>query len=134
MATTPAFASTPKITPQSFVNADGTGKKTVVTAGSSGTKVTGLVATSTDTSTRIAQVWLTRSGTSYLLGSVSVTTLAGTDGAVNTIDLFSTIPLPTDNDRRKYLFLVSGDTLQVSFTVAVTAAKEIDILAIHGDL
>jgi hypothetical protein len=136
MASTPAFVATPKITPQSFVNADSTNKKTICTAGASGTKVVSVVATSTDTSDRTAQLWLTRSAVSYLLGTATVTTLAGTNGTTPAQNLL--VPglfpgLPVDNDGQRYFFLESGDTLQVGFTVAVTAAKEIDITVSSGN-
>ncbi len=135
MAATPAFASVPKITPMSFVNADGTNKKTVFTAGSSGSKVTAIVCTSTDTGTRILQLYLTRSATNYLLGSYLIAIGAGSDGVAVTGNLLTmTMALPNDNDGQRYIFLESGDTLTVMVTVAVTAAKEIDVIAIGGNL
>lgn len=130
------FIQTPKITPISFTNSDSANtKKTVFTAGANGSKVVAVLAASTDTSNRTAQLWLTRSATSYLLSSTVVTTLAGTDGSQATQDLLTQAlyPLPKDNDDRQYLFLESGDTLQVSFTAQVTAAKEIDVVAIAGN-
>lgn len=137
MSSTPVFVGTPKITPVAFTNSDSANtKKTVATAGSSGTKVVGVIATSTDTSSRTGQLWLTRSATSYLLGSVSVVTLAGTDGSTATANLLPAslmAALPRDNDGQPYLFLESGDTLQVSFTAQVTSAKEIDVVAISGN-
>jgi hypothetical protein len=132
---TAVFVQVPKTTPAAFTNADAANtKKTVATAGASGSKVVALNATSTDTSARIAQVWLTRSATSYLLGSLSVPIAAGTDGTTVTADLLGLIPnVPRDNDGQKYLFLESGDTLQVSFTTQVTAAKEIDVVSVFGN-
>jgi hypothetical protein len=135
MAATPGFASTPKITPQSILPADTTTKKTIFTAGASGSKVVAVLATSTDTGTRIIQLWLTRSGTSYLLGSCLIGIGAGTDGAAVTANILTMMmALPKDNDGQRYVFLESGDTLQASVTVTVTAAKEIDITAIGGNL
>lgn len=131
----PVFVQTPKIGPQSFVNADGTTKKTVVTAGVNGTKVVGLTATSTDTAARVCQVWLTRSAVSYLLVAVSVPIGAGSDGVIPNVDLLSLIlwpGLPVDGVS-PFFFLQSGDTLQVSMAVAVTAAKEIDVTAQFSD-
>lgn len=134
----PVFVQTPQITPVAFTNSDSANtKKTIHTAGSDGSKVVAVLATSTDTSNRTAQLWLTRSATSYLLGSVVVTTLAGTDGAVATQNLLpSTLfgaALPIDNDGQRYLSLKSGDTLQVSFTAQVTSAKEIDVVCMAAD-
>lgn len=135
MSSTPAFVATPKITPVSFTNSDSANtKKTIATAGSSGSKVVAVIATSTDTSNRVGQLWLTRSSTSYLLGSSSVTTLAGTDGSAATNNILNLINgLPRDNDGQPYVFLESGDTLQISFTAQVTSAKEIDVAAVFGN-
>ena len=133
---TPVFVQTPKITPQTFANADGTTKKTIFTAGANGSKVVAILAGSTDTAARTAQLWLTRSAVSYLLGTVVVAIGAGSDGTARTANLMpSTLMdgLPLDNDGQRYLYLESGDTLQVGFTVAVTAAKQIDINAIGAD-
>lgn len=138
MSSTPVFVATPKITPASWTNADSANtKKTVCTAGSSGTKLVGLTATSTETANaRVAQIWLTRSATSYLLASVNVPVNSGSDGVTAGINLMgSTLwpGLPVDNDGQSYLFLNSGDTLQVSFTTQVTAAKEIDVACYSAD-
>lgn len=135
MSDSPSFVATPKVTPAAFTNADAANtKKTVASAGASGSKVVALFATSTDTSNRTAQIWLTRSAASYLLGSCVVILAAGTDGAQPTQNLLALIgTLPLDNDGQPYLFLESGDALQVSFTAQVTAAKEIDVVAVFGD-
>lgn len=131
------YVQTPKITPAAFTNADAANtKKTIATAGADGSKVVAVTASSTDTSARIAQLWLTRAAVSYLLCSLSVTIAAGSDGAVAAVNLINpTIwpSLPMDNDGQRYFFLQSGDTLQVSFTAQVTAAKEIDVVAVFAD-
>lgn len=138
MASTPVFAATPKITPAAFTNADAANtKKTIATAGSAGMKVVSVHATSTDTSARVAQLWLTRSATSYLLGSISVPAGAGNDGATAVADLMGYGvfgAFPVDSDGQHYVFLENGDTLQASFTTQVTAAKEIDVVSIAGNL
>ena len=130
------FTQLPKITPVAFSNSDAANaKKTVNTAGSNGTKVTSVFAASTDTAARTAQLWLTRSAVSYLLGSTIVAALAGTDGALPSQNLLTALlmPLPVDNDGQPYLFLESGDTLQVSFTTQVTSTKEIDVVTQFGN-
>lgn len=130
------FVQTPKITPQSYVNADSTNKKTIATAGGDGSKIVAITVTSTDTGSRILQLWLTRSATSYLLASFIIPTLSGTDGAAAVFNAMNSTQwpgLPVDNDGQRYFFLESGDTLQASVTVAVTAAKEIDVTAVFGN-
>ena len=131
------YVQLPKITPAAFTNADAANtKKTIATAGADGSKVVGVMSSSTDTSARLGQLWLTRAAVSYLLSSTSVPALAGSDGVVATANLMTTTVwpgLPTDNDGQRYLFLESGDTLQVSFTTQVTAAKEVDVVAVFGN-
>lgn len=130
------FVQTPKITPKSILPADTTAKVTICTAGADGTKVVSITVTSTDTGSRILQIWLTRAATSFLLASFIIPTLSGTDGAAAVYNAMNSTQwpgLPIDNDGQRYFFLVSGDTLQASVTVAVTAAKEIDVTVVSGD-
>ncbi len=133
---TPVFPQAPVITPITIVNADASNKKTACTGGTNGTKLVSLTATSDDTSNRIVQVYITRSATHYLFGSVNVPTLAGTDGSAAVVDLLNAtnIPgLPVDNDGQRYLYLKNGDTLSVATTTTVTAAKTVTIVAISSD-
>lgn len=133
---TPVFVQTPKVGLVQILNADASANKTVVTGGTNGTKVTSLTLASTDTSARVVNVNIVRSGTTYNLGAVSVPITAGTDGATLTINCFSplVIPgLPVDNDGQPYLFLQSSDTLSVSAATTVTSGKIISAVAVSGD-
>lgn len=132
----PVLPQTPKITPVTIVNADGTTVKTVFTAGANGSKIVGLSATNTDAAGYTLQVWLTRSATNYLLGSLSLPANAGFNGSAASTNLFASgwVPgLPIDNDGQPYLFLESGDTLTVGVTVAVTAAKTVTVVAVGAN-
>lgn len=133
---TPALVQTPKITPITIVPADTTAKKTACTAGTNGTKVVSLTAASDDTAAVNVQIWLTRSATSYLIGTVNVPITSGNTGAIASVNLLapSLIPgLPVDNDGQPYLFLVSGDTLSVSALATVTTAKTVYVTCVSGD-
>lgn len=133
---TPVFVQTPKNTQITIVNADASGQKVVCTAGSNGAKVTALQLCSDDTSARVIQLLIKRSGTSILVGSVNVPTLAGTDGttvAVNALNSTMLPGLPIDNDGQRYIFLESGDTLEIKSTTTVTAAKTVSATAIFGN-
>lgn len=122
-------AQTPKNGKVQIANADGTNQKTVYTAGANGSKITGLILTSTDTSPQNIQVSITNGGTSYLLGTVTVGAGAGSNGVTSSVNAFSQsstpaiLGLPLDSDGNPYLLLVSGDTLTVASTAAVTATK-----------
>ena len=134
---TPVFPQTPKTTPITIVLADAQAQKTAFTAGANGSKVVSLTATSSDTADRDVQVSLTRSGTSYPIGTVKVTAGSGNTSALPTIDLIpnlAQIPgLPVDSDGNTYLFLESGDTLTVSALTSVTTAKQITIVAVGAN-
>ena len=60
-------------------------------------------------------------------------TYAGAAGATGAQDLMGATLWPgLSNDGttgQRFFFLESGDTLQVSFTTVITAAKEIDVVA-----
>jgi hypothetical protein len=115
-----------------IANADAQAQKTVYTAGASGSKVTSLVAQSTDTSARDVQISITNGGTSFPLGVVTVPIGAGNSGSVPAVNLLNAAELPglaLDSDGNPYIHLISGDTLTVSALTTVTAAKLITVIA-----
>jgi len=138
MATSPipVLVQTPKIGLMQIANADALNQKTVVAAGPNGTKVVSLIAASADTTVRVLQISVGRGGANYIIGSVSVPANSGTDGVAPGANLLapSLMPgLPVDNDGQAYIFLQSGDMLQVSATTTVTSGKLIHISAIEAD-
>lgn len=139
MATTPNSAitpQTPEAGPVQIVPADTTTQKSVFAAGANGAKITGVVACSDDTAARVLQLSILRSAVNYVLGSVNVPALSGTDGIAPTVNLLdpSKIPgLPVDNDGQPHILLESGDTLQVKTLVTVTAAKTIHVVSFGGN-
>jgi len=142
LTATPVFPQTPILGVQNFKPADASNLKTVYTAGANGSKVVALTATSTETaSARVAQVWITRSAVSYLLTSVNIPVNSGFDGITPAIDLLTQAILPSlpfsggagGFDGQTFLYLQSGDTLQVSMTSTITAGKEIDVLAVGSN-
>lgn len=130
---TPVFVQTPKAAVQQILPADTTTAKTLVTAGTNGTKVTGIIATSDDTS-RIVKLAIVRSAVVYVIGTTTIAANAGNDGTTASTNMLTSIPgLPVDNDGQPYLFMSSGDTLTAAVTVTVTAAKTISLTAVVGD-
>lgn len=130
--TTPTFPKQPQNGKVQIANADASNQKTVYTAGGSGSKVTALIAVSTDTSARDVQVSITNGGTSYPLGTVSVPIGAGNSSAANAVDLLNLLNLPglpVDSDGNHYLHLISGDTLTASAQSTVTSGKLVTINA-----
>lgn len=134
---TPTLVKQPRVGVVQIANADASNWKTVVTAGANGSKVTDLIASSTEltANNRDVQVAITRSAVHYILGTTTVPFSAGfTVAAGAPIDLLAIIPnLPVDQDGQKYLFLESGDTLDISSTTTLTSGKVISAAAIYGD-
>ena len=132
----PTFVNAPKTGLVQIVNADASGQKTVLAAGADGSKVTSLRACSDDTAARVLQISKLRSGTNYVIGSVNVPAASGTDGTAVAVDLMNStmLPgLPKDNDGQPYIFLESGDSLQVKSLTTVTAAKTVHVVADYAN-
>jgi hypothetical protein len=135
-SSSPVLPQSPKISPVTLQNADGTSVKTAYTAGANDSKVVALSASNTDTAAYTVQVWLTRSATNYLLGAFPVAANAGNNGTVAAQNLLAPTlwpGLPVDNDGQVYLFLQSGDTLSAGVTGAVASGKTVTVTAIGAD-
>lgn len=135
---TPIFPQTIVNTPVTIVNADGTGKKTVYTGGTNGSKVENIQVTNTDSGVAYTlQFFMTISATDYLIGSVNIPLSAGNTSAAPTVNALNYannwgVALNTDSNGNNYLYVANGTTLKAAVTVAVTAAKTVTILA-QGD-
>jgi hypothetical protein len=134
MSALPVKLQTPKLPLAQIVNADASNQKTLYTAAAAA-KLVGLMACSDDTSARVLQVSILRSAVNYLIGSLSVPTLSGTDGVTAAVDLMGALMpgLPLDNDGQHYLLLQSGDVLQVKSTTTVTAGKIVHLSAVAAE-
>lgn len=120
-----------------LVNASGTVKQTLLTAGVNGTKVVCANASSTDSAARTVELFITRGGVDYGIISTLVPINSGRDpsGAIQSIDLLLLcISLAVDNDGQKYFLIKSGDVLKCAVVVAVTVSKQIDVFAYGADL
>lgn len=130
MAVTPNSIVTPQaialITGKTFVNADGTTPKTLVTAGANGAIVTGLSGCTTDTSANNVALYVD----GVLIGTVRLATLTGTDGAVVARNLLNLTDLPflkLDAAGNATLELGPASVLTAGPLVAVTAAKTLSL-------
>ena len=128
VTSTPAYLQTVQAPVVQILPADTTTNKTLVTAGTNGTRVYAIYVTSTDTSARDIALKKTISGTDYILGTFSIPITAGTINSTPTINLLnhSQLPnLPRDSNGNTYLQLKTGTTLTVAALTTVTAAKVI---------
>lgn len=130
--TSPIFIDTPNNAEVTFVNADGTTAKDLMSAGTDGTKVLAINVTSDDTSTVEMEVYLHDGTTAYLLGTVDVVTLSGTDGATPSVNIMDP-SLIAGLDANGELFMASGYKIQVAPKAAVTSAKTVTVVGFAGD-
>jgi len=133
---TPIFPQTVVNEIQKIENADGTSLKTLITAGADGTRIDAIILTSTDTSHRDLQLFITISGTDYLLATTTVQANSGNSNTIPSINLlasFNMVSLAVEANGNKVLFLKSGAILKIKTTTTVTAAKEVVALVVGGN-
>jgi len=118
-----------------IVPADTTDLKSVVEGATDGTIIQDIVAVSDDTAAVILQVYFYDGATAWLIGSVNVPTLSGTDGVVPAVSLLNVVDLPFLNKRDDGAILLGvGEEIQVGAVATVTAAKTVTLTAIGGNL
>ena len=125
--TAPIFVATANLVEVTFVNADGTTPKDLIAGATDGTKVFATNCTSDDTATVNMQVFMHDGPTAYLLGTVAVVTLSGTDGTNVAVNLLDAVQIPT-LDADGELFIPTGYKIQVAPLAAVTAAKTVTVI------
>lgn len=132
---TPIYPQTIKNAAVTIVNADGSTLKTVLTAGANGSKVENILVTSTDGTDRDINVYITVSGTDYLVGTVKIALNTGNTNAIPSLNLLASSQLPTNLDAQgnHYLYLIASGVLKVAATTTVTSAKTITFTAQYGD-
>ncbi len=128
--TAPIFVLVSNNAEQTFVNADGTTPKDLVSASTFGSKIFSINVTSDDTVAVDLEVYMHDGTTAYLLATVTVPTLSGTDGFTPAMNLLASVP-GADGDGE--LFIPSGYKMQVGPKAAVTAAKTVTIVCLGGD-
>lgn len=111
-----------------FVNADGTTKKTLFTAGTNGSRIDSISACSNDSAAVEMGVYLNDGTTDHYLGNIHLAVGAGytTVAKVDGITALMPTALP-------YLDLPTGWSIKVAPAGTVTAAKVVDIVGIGRD-
>lgn len=130
--TQPIFVASMNNKGVTFVNADGTTTKDVFVAGSNGSRVASVAATTTDTSANLVHIYLYDGTTAYQVGEVTVAAASGTDGSTAAVNLLSLSMNPWLNSDGS-ITLPSGWKLQASVNAAVTSAKTLTLVSIGAD-
>jgi hypothetical protein len=119
-----------------LTNADTTVAKTCFTAGSNDSNVKGIMACSDDTAAINLKVYIARGGTDYLIGTVNIPTLSGTNGIAPAVDVLNAVALPgspLDSVGKRYLPLKTGDTLKVGCVATMTSGKTCTVSVLGED-
>lgn len=108
---------------------------TFITPGANGCKVTGIIATSTDASSRTVTISIQVSAVDYVLMCVTVPANAGTDGttaAINVLNTTTSPGLPRDNDGQPYFFVTNSSPTAL-VRAKCSSGTSIMLTAVYGD-
>jgi hypothetical protein len=117
----------------SILPADGTAFKAIYAAGANDAVVKSLMLNSTDTAAQNVQLAYNNGSADFILGTVPVPALSGTNGVAPSVDALSRtwLPgLPYDQNGKSVLPLQAGYILKARSLVAITAAKQIDVTTV----
>jgi hypothetical protein len=134
VAAAPIFVGAVKSPMAQILPADASNLVVLWTPGASGSKITALGISSTDTSDRDVAFYVTRGGVDYLLFTLKVPLNSGNTNAIPAVDALASSMGPwvrIDQDGSKYLNLESGAVLKAKALTTVTAAKALQF-AMHG--
>lgn len=132
---TPIYPQTIRNYAAQILPADGTGKKTLVTGGTNGSRVDAVNVASTETTARDLQIWLSNGTADFLLATISVPANSGNNNAAPSVDVLRHYVLPglaVDASGNRILYVESGWSLKASATSALTAGKELVLVASAG--
>lgn len=132
MAATASFISVPKTPVVAFVNADGTGFKSLLSAGALGSRIDSISASNSDAANPyVLQIALQISGVDYVIGESVVPAGAGTNSTVKSASLLNMADIPAlATTEGSALWLASGVTLRVRSKTAVAGANVLHIVGI----
>lgn len=133
---TPIFPQLIKNYVAQILPADVSNKKALVTGATNGTKIEAITVASTDTAARDVQLIMTISAVDYILSTASIPANSGNTNALPAIDILRHAQWPGlsyDSNGNRIIYVASGAVLNIKALTTVTAAKEIDALAIGGD-
>lgn len=137
---TPVFPQLPGLGLQNFIQGTDTAGtfKAVYTGGTNGSKCVGLIASSTDGSAaHLITIQLKRTATSYTVMAATVAASAGNANGVPPQPLMGPglwTGLPTDSDGNPFIYLAtSADSIQATYATALTAATQVNVIAVCSD-
>jgi hypothetical protein len=107
---------------------------TAYTAGSAGSDVTSLIASTNDTVAVNVFIWILNGSNVKPLGIVNVPLSSGNAASVPSVDLIASIPgLPLNAQGKRYIPLYASEVLRVGALANLTAAKHCYVTALGSD-
>lgn len=107
---------------------------TAYTAGSEGSRVMSLIASTNDTVAVNVFIWVLNGSTVRPLGIVNVPLSSGNAASVPSVDLIAGIPgLPIDSTGKRYIQLYNNEVLRVGALANLTTAKTCYVTAMGLD-
>jgi len=116
--------------------ADASNLKTIWTPGSNGSKIDHILVSTTDTSARDMQFYVTISAVDYLLATVSIPANSGFTNAVSLATILDHARFGSmlqDVNGNRILYLASGSVLKAKMLTTITAAKVFHVFCPGGD-
>jgi len=116
--------------PTQFLPADTTVAKQIFAPSAEGSRVDGIIITSTDTVARVVLIQINDGSGISKLGHINVPAGAGTDGSTPAVAGLNRGNLPwlkIDASGNPYVNLNNGMNLEAGMLATITAAKQIDI-------
>jgi hypothetical protein len=124
--TNPIHPLVPQNPATTVANADGTTKKTVLTAGTNGTRLDSLHICSDDTAQTLLNFYLNAGSSDSFIGQVAIPAGAGS-GSTSWQEGLATL------NSNLAMALAAGAILKVAANAAVTSGKTVTIVAFAGD-
>jgi hypothetical protein len=120
--------------PQTFTNADGNTVKTIFTAGADDSRIYAILISSTDTSDRTLQLYLSDGTTSFELRRLTISASAGTSVTVPIVSGLSGLDLPFDSQGNRYMPIRRNFQLRANVIgTAVTSSQTIAVIVLAED-
>lgn len=133
MATTPIFPGSIRNAAIEIDDADTTTLQDLLVAGSGGTRINSISATTDDDTAVVDLILYYHDGTDdFKIGQVSIPIGSGTDGTNPAISVLNQTDLPFLGDDLSY-YISDGSKLRVSLVSTITATKVLHLVAICGD-
>jgi len=131
----PSFISIPKNPSASFANADASNFKTIMSAGTLGSRLDSLFVSNSDTANAyVLQLAIQKSSVNYIIGEISVPIGAGTNSSAKSVAALNATDIPgLAFTEAGALYLESGAILVGKMKSTVAGANTVQVVGVGGD-